>query len=297
MVRAFEPYLGADVKRSCHHVAGLVRDERVAAREEALRGPDQRDRTIHTAHLFCGRAALCDRGAVLFRRRARSLGIIAALDLTEVVEVVICEVGWQILHLQVLVGEPEIEVGFRALENHVQAPEGSREALLQRGGLLFLFFGQLFWRALHPGPAAVEQDDGAHAVGVREGRLQGYEGAHRVSREDGALQTEVVQDADHVGRVRFEAVARLGFARVSAAAQVHAYETARRAEVACRGVEGPVLGRDAVQADHGVGAIPGAADREFHVAGDAFMLPDILFHGRGLYAKAFGGAADGNLPG
>src|SRR5215213_2787779 len=61
----------------------------------------------------------------------------------------------QVIHLQVLVGEPEIEVGFRAFEGHVQALEGPREALLQRGGILFLFFGQLFWLALDAGPAAV----------------------------------------------------------------------------------------------------------------------------------------------
>jgi hypothetical protein len=52
-----------------------------------------------------------------------------------------------------------------------------------------------------------------------------------------------------------------------------------------------------VQADHGVRTFPGVADRKFHLAGDAFLLPETLFHGQGLYAKAFGGAGDGNLPG
>jgi hypothetical protein len=58
-----------------------------------------------------------------------------------------------------------------------------------------------------------------------------------------------------------------------------------------------VLGRDAVQADYGVWTSPGAANREFNLAGDAFFLPEALFHGRRLYAKAFGGAGSGNLPG
>jgi hypothetical protein len=118
-----------------------------------------------------------------------------------------------------------------------------------------------------------------------------------VSCQDGALETQVVEHADHVGRVRLEAVSRLGFVRVSTAAQVHAYEAARRAEVACRCVKGPVLGRDAVQADYGVWTFPGAAYSEFHLAGYAFVLPEAFFHGQGLYAKAFGGAGDGNLPG
>src|ERR671913_1684613 len=56
VVRAIQQYLRADVERSCHHVANLIRDERVATREETLRGPDQRDRTGHATHFFCGRA-------------------------------------------------------------------------------------------------------------------------------------------------------------------------------------------------------------------------------------------------
>jgi hypothetical protein len=83
----------------------------------------------------------------------------------------------------------------------------------------------------------------------------------------------VVEDADHVGRVRFEAVARLGFVRVSAAAQVNTDEATRRFQAACRCVEGSVLGRDAVQADYGVGTFPGAAYREFYLAWDAFVRP------------------------
>ena len=165
------------------------------------------------------------------------------------------------------------------------------------GGLLPHFFGHLFWRALDTGPAAVEQDEGAHAVGEHEGRLQGDEAAHGVSCQDGILQIQVVEDADHVGRMRLEAVSRLGFVRVATAAQVNADESMRRSHVACRCVEGPVLGSDAVQADYGVRTFPGAAYCEFHLARDAFVVPETLFHGRGLYAKAFGGAGDGNLPG
>jgi hypothetical protein len=51
-----------------------------------------------------------------------------------------------------------------------------------------------------------------------------------------------------------------------------------------------VLGRDAVQADYRVETSPGAAYREFHLAGDTFVLPEAFFHGQGLYAKAFGAA-------
>jgi hypothetical protein len=51
-----------------------------------------------------------------------------------------------------------------------------------------------------------------------------------------------------------------------------------------------------VQADYGVGTFPGAVYSEFHRAWDAYFLPETLFHGRGLYAKAFGGAGDVNLP-
>src|SRR5215217_3412699 len=224
MVRAFEQYLGTDVERFCHHIAGLVRDERVAAREEALRSTHQRYRTSHTTHLFGRRAGGGYRRGVFFRRHARGFGVVAVLDFPKVIEIVICEIGRQILHPQVLVWEPEVEVGFRALEGHVQALEGPREALLKRGGFLFLFFGHLCWRALDTGPAAVEQYEGAHTLGEQEGCLQGYEGAHGVSCQYSALKTEVVEDADHVGRVRFQAVARLGFVRVSATAQVNADE-------------------------------------------------------------------------
>ena len=38
------------------------------------------------------------------------------------------------------------------------------------------------------------------------------------------------------------------------------------------------------------------SESEFHLAWDAFFLPEDLFHGRGLYAKASGGAGDVNLP-
>jgi hypothetical protein len=38
----------------------------------------------------------------------------------------------------------------------------------------------------------------------------------------------VVENADHVGRVRFEAVARLRLVRVSTPAQINANEAARR---------------------------------------------------------------------
>src|ERR671921_519798 len=105
----------------------------------------------------------------------------------------------------------------------------------------------------------------------------------------------MVEDADHVGRVRFEAVSRLGFVRVATAAQVDANHAARGFQVAGRCVESPVLGRDAVQADHGIWTSPGAAYREFHFAWDAFSFPEALFHGQGLYAKASVGAGDGNL--
>src|SRR5918997_968466 len=285
MVRAFQQYLRADVERSRHHVANLVRDERIAAREEALRGPHQRDRTTHAAHLFGCRAGGGHGRRVLFCCHARGFGPVAALDLPEIVEIVICEVLGKVFHREVLVGEPEIEVSFRAFEGHVQALEGPREALLQRGGLLSLF-GHLFCLALDAGPSAVEQDEGAHAVGEHEGRLQGYEAAHGVPCQDGALQTEVVEDADHVSRMRFEAVSRLGFVRVATAAQVNADEATRRSQVACRCVEGPVLGSDAVQADYGVWTFPGAAKSEFHLARYAFVVPETLYHGRELYAKA-----------
>jgi hypothetical protein len=96
--------------------------------------------------------------------------------------------------------------------------------------------------------------------------------------------------------VRFETVTRVGFVRVSTAAQVHADEAVRRTEVSCHGVERPVLGRDAVQADQGVRAFPSPAYGELYLAGDTFALPDAPFHGRGLYAKAFGEAGGGNLP-
>jgi hypothetical protein len=104
--------------------------------------------------------------------------------------------------------------------------------------------------------------------------------------QDGALKTEMVEDADHVGRVRLEAVSRLGFVRVATAAQVNTDEAARRFQVSCHCIESPVLGRDAVQADHGVGTFPGAAYSEFHLAWDAFFLPETLYHGRRLYGKA-----------
>jgi hypothetical protein len=104
--------------------------------------------------------------------------------------------------------------------------------------------------------------------------------------QDGALQTEVVENANHVGRMRLEAVSRLGFVRVATAAQVNADETPGRFQVTCRCVEGPVLGSDAVQADYGVWTFPGAANSEFHLAGYAFVVPETLYHGRRLYAKA-----------
>ena len=99
------------------------------------------------------------------------------------------------------------------------------------GGLLPHLFGHLFWRALDTGPAAVEQDEGARGR-EHEGRLQGDEAAHGVSCQDGILQIQVVEDADHVGRMRLEAVSRLGFVRVATAAQVSADES-MRGPVAC----------------------------------------------------------------
>src|SRR3712207_7493660 len=45
------------------------------------------------------------RRGVLFRRRAGGLGIVAALDLFEVVEVVVGEVGRQVVHGQAPVGD------------------------------------------------------------------------------------------------------------------------------------------------------------------------------------------------
>src|SRR5215210_3604313 len=142
VVRASQQYLFANVEDLHHHVAGLLGDERVAAWEEALLGPYQRDRTIHAAHLFGRGAGRRYRRAILFRRRAGGFGIVAAIDLPEIVEVVVREVGRQVFHRQAPIREPEIQVRLGALEGHVQAPEGPREALLQRR-LCFFFFGHL----------------------------------------------------------------------------------------------------------------------------------------------------------
>src|SRR5919107_1510912 len=114
--------------------------------------------------------------------------------------------------------------------------------------------------------------------------------------EDGVLYAEVVEDANHVGGVRRQAVARLGFVGVATAAQVDADEPVSWPEVAGRRAEGPVLGRDAVQADEGVLALSSAADRDLHLAGDALASPDVRIHGPRLYARAFGEARGGNLP-
>jgi hypothetical protein len=56
VVRAFDLYLFADVERPGHHIASLVRYERVASREEALRGTHKRDGADHGAHLLGGGA-------------------------------------------------------------------------------------------------------------------------------------------------------------------------------------------------------------------------------------------------
>ena len=48
------------------------------------------------------------------------------------------EVGRQVIHGQAPVGEPEIEVGFGAREDHIQAPEGPGKPLLYRFRLLLL---------------------------------------------------------------------------------------------------------------------------------------------------------------
>ena len=214
----------------------------------------------HAAHLFGGGAGRGHRRRVLFRRRAGGLGVVAALDLPEVVEVVVGEVGRQVVHRQAPVREPEVEVGLGALEDHVQAPEGPREALLQ--GLRLLLSPRpsspragLSTRGQPPSSRTRARTRSGYARAV----FRATKAPMECPSKTASLQPEVVEDADHVGGVRFEAVAGLRFVRVAPAAQVDADEPARWPKVARRRVEGPVLGRDAVQADDGVGAFSGAA--------------------------------------
>src|SRR5215213_5122755 len=119
------------------------------------------------------------------------------------------------------VREPEVKVVLRALEGHVEAPEGPLETLLDGRRLLLLLLGHLFGSGFDAGPAAVEEDEGADAAGVGEGGLEGDEAAHGVTNDHGVSHAEVVEDADHVARVRLEPVARLGFFRISPAPQVY----------------------------------------------------------------------------
>ena len=104
-----------------------------------------------------------------------------------------------------------------------------------------------------------------------------------MSGQDGVFEAEVVEDPEDVRRVGFEAVAGVRLVGVTAASEVHADEAANRTYVPRGGREGAVLGGDAVEADDGVWAVSGAVYGDSDVPGDSLALPEILFHGRGLY--------------
>src|SRR5918999_1309105 len=75
--------------------------------------------------------------------------------------------------------EPEAEVVVGGLEDHVEAGEGAGEALADGLGFALLLLGHLLLGGdLRAGPAAVEEDEGADAVGVDKGGPEGHEGAH-----------------------------------------------------------------------------------------------------------------------
>ncbi len=207
----------------------------------------------------------------------------------QVVAVVVGEVRREVSHGEALIGEPETQVVVRGFEDHLKAGEGPREARSDGFGLSLLFLGHVFLGgSFGAGPAAVEQDEGAHAVGVYQGGFQGDKGAHRVAGQDGVFEAEVVENPDHVARVGFEAVAGVGLVGVTPAAEVNANETTNRTYSSGGGREGAVLGCDAVKTDDGVGAVSGAVYGDPDVPGDAPALPEILFHGRGLYRRPDG---------
>jgi hypothetical protein len=54
----------------------------------------------------------------------------------------------------------------------------------------------------------------------------------------------------------------------------------------CRGVERAVLGGDAVKADRGVLAAPGAPDRQLDLSRNPLRGPDVAPHVRAVYARA-----------
>ena len=268
----------AEVQNPAYRVPCVVGDERVAAGEEALRSTHERHRATYVLQLLQGRGSGGDGAGVLFGSNARRFGPVRALDLLEIVEVVVGEVEREVVERQAPVGEPEVKVGFRALEGHVEATEGPLEALLDGRSLPLLLLGHLFGIDFDAGPAAVEEDDGANAVRVRESGHEGDEAAHGVAADHGVLQPEVVEDSDHVARVGLEPVTRFRFLRDSTAPQVDADEGTRRSQGPCQGAKGAVLGGDTVKADQRPGTIPGVPDRQLDLPGHPLSYPDALFH-------------------
>ena len=83
----------------------------------------------------------------------------------------------------------------------------------------------------------------------------------------------MVEDPYHIPRVGPEPVARLKFALVAPAPQVHADEGAGSPEVARQGAKCSVLGGDAVEADQGFLTTPGASDRQLDLPGHPVRTP------------------------
>ena len=106
----------------------------------------------------------------------------------------------------------------------------------------------------------------------------------------------MIYHADHVGGVSLEAVAGVRLLRVAAAAQVHADEPARGTEEARRSVEGPVLGRDAVQQTTGSGPSPARPTARSTSPGTRSLFHKLLSWA-GIIREGVRGAGGGNLPG
>ena len=214
---------------SGHHVAGLVRYERVAAREEALRGTHERDRTTHAAHLLGGGAGGglpkasplppprgrlwdCSRPRPFRGRRGSSRRGRAA-------------------------GRPSSGPGpgtrsrGRLPGSRRSCPGAGRPA---RGPPLSLPPPALSSSVISSGELSTRGQPPSSRTRARtrsgncECGLHGDEGAHGVSQQDGISRGRGGRGrGPRRRRALRQAVSRLGFVRVAAAAQVDADEPAR----------------------------------------------------------------------
>src|SRR5881397_3394751 len=96
---------------------------------------------------------------------------------------------------------------------------------------------------------AVEQDELGDALGVERGEAHAEIGAERVPHEDGAVETEAVEQAEEVRRVVGEAVAGRGLVAVTPAAEVVGDEPVTPAERVGDRVPDRVVRREPVDPD------------------------------------------------